>query len=429
MKKMLTLFFVFAAFGLHAGDLLIRDINLIPMTGHKVIKKQCVLIRDGKIRQIGSFTAIKDKEGATVIDGKGKYLMPGLADMHVHLPEPAKTDTMLLMQVAAGVTHMRITNSRNLQQQELRKKLAADPELISPHLVYSHLIGKLPKATAAQLDSLMLALKQDDIRLIKVFSVSSEAAFDQLMLVARQYGITVYGHFPQYAEGEKMISLPLEKVLGSGFSSIEHLGGYEELEKEDALQQAVQQTKRHKVYNCPTLDWDLMAFDQLYPDAYKQRITYSLLPKKYIRNWEAKYAADVEKAGGRDKVMADRDRYRPTLQRKQKVLKLLADAGCPLLLGGDATGNFQAAGFNLYEEMHNWSRAGLDNYTILKSATVTPAAFFNESAQWGTIETGKAADLIILDKNPLEDIKNIATVRSTIINGHVYHKQELIALL
>lgn len=106
---------------------------------------------------------------------------------------------------------------------------------------------------------------------------------------------------------------------------------------------------------------------------------------------------------------------------------MLADQDCPLLIGGDATGNFQLDGFNVYEEMYNWSQAGLDNYTILKSAIVSPAAFFNESDKWGTIETGKNADLVILDKNPLEDIRNITTIRSTLINGKLYHKKELMA--
>ena len=79
--------------------------------------------------------------------------------------------------------------------------------------------------------------------------------------------------------------------------------------------------------------------------------------------------------------------------------------------------------------MLNWSKAGIDNFTILKSATITPAIFFNEDKIWGTIEVGKSADLIIIEKNPLEDITNIKTIEFTIIDGKVYSKKELLSKL
>lgn len=423
MKKVITLICcLLVHYNLKAQDILIRDINLLPMTSNKVLKKQSVLIRGGKIREIGPFAAIKDKDPVTIIDGKGKYLMPGLADMHVHLPDAAKTDTLLLLNIAAGVTHIRVTNSR-MPQEELKQKLTK--ESISPKIVYSHIIGKQTDYTNGQFDSLMQVVKNKDFRFIKLFSVSDVSAFEHLMRVAQENGITVYGHYPQYKQGENMIPVPMDKVLVSGFRSIEHLGGYDEISNEAELKKAIRLTQENGVYNCPTLDWDQMAFDQLYPDAYKQRITYNLLPEKYILNWEAEYAAAIEKGGGASKLVAGRDKYRPTFEKKKKILKMLADQDCPLLIGGDASGSFQVYGFNVYEEMINWSKAGLDNYTILKSATVTPAAFCKETEQWGTIETGKDADLVILDKNPLQDIRNINTISSTIIDGRIYHKKEL----
>lgn len=424
MKKVFTTTLLLCSgFLLHAQDILIRDINVIPMTGNKVLKKQSVLIRDGKIRQIGKFAAIRDKQQVSIIDGNNKYLMPGLADMHVHIGDSLQTDTLMMLNIAAGITHIRITNSR-MPQRRLREKLAGTSS-VKPKIIYSYLIGKQKNYTGEQCDSLMAVLKNDDFHFIKLFSVSNETAFAPLLRAAQKNGIAVYGHYPKYYTADKGIALPMEEVLHSGFKSIEHLGGYDELEQEAALKKAIQLTKANKVYNCPTLDWDQMAFDQLYPETYKKRVTYNLLPERYIRRWEEEYAAGIEKAGGVEKVISERDNYRPTFDKKKKILKMLADADCSLLVGGDASGSFQVYGFNVYEEMINWSHAGLDNYTILKSATVTPAAFCNESDQWGTIEEGKDADLVILDKNPLEDISNITTIRSTLINGHLYHKKEL----
>ena len=426
MRKVFTLTLLLCSgFLLHAQDILIRDINIIPMTGKKVLKKQSVLIRDGKILQIGKLSAIRDKQQASIIDGHNKYLMPGLADMHVHMSDSLQTDTLLMLNIAAGITHIRITNSR-MPQQRLRQKLAGTPS-VRPKVIYSYLIGKQKNDTEQQCDSLMTALKNDDIHFIKLFSVSDETSFAPLMRAAQKNGITVYGHYPKYYMPGKGIALPMEEVLNSGFKSIEHLGGYDELEQDAALKKAIQLTKANKVYNCPTLDWDQMAFDQLYPETYKKRMTYNLLPERYILRWEREYAAGIEKAGGVEKVMAERDKYRPTFDKKKKILKMLADADCYLLVGGDASGSFQAPGFNVYEEMMNWSNAGLDNYTILKSATVTPAAFCKESDQWGTIEEGKDADLVILDKNPLEDIRNITTIGATLVDGRVYYKKELMS--
>ncbi len=430
MKKIVPLICcMLSAWVLHAGDILIRDINLIPMTGKKVIPAQSVLIRDGRIFAIGKTAGAHAKADAQVIEGKGRYLMPGLTDMHVHLPEPAKTDTLLMMHIAAGVTHIRVTNARKLQQQELRQRLAQTAEPVSPKIIYSYLIGKQVQRDERTLDSAMQALKSQQIRFIKLFSVADETAFDQLMAAAKRNGMTVYGHYPAYTQGEKMINLPMDKVLASGFASIEHLGGYDELEQDADIRKAVQQTQQHKVFNCPTLDWDMIGFDQLYPETYRQRVTYSLLPQKYIDRWERKYAEDIAKAGGAAKVMADRDAHRPVLQRKQNVLKQLADKDCPLLIGGDVTGVFQADGFNVYEEMMNWSRAGLDNFTILKSATLSAAIFAGEADRWGTIETGKEADLVILEQNPLEDMKYITTVSTTLIDGRIYHKKDIMERL
>ena len=79
--------------------------------------------------------------------------------------------------------------------------------------------------------------------------------------------------------------------------------------------------------------------------------------------------------------------------------------------------------------MLNWSKVGIDNYTILKSATVTPSLFFNQSHEWGTIKVGKKSEMIILSKNPLEDIKNISTIETTIVGETIYKNKELIDLL
>lgn len=425
MNKILAFVLGFILHSVAFGqDIIIRDIGLIPMTSNTSIKKQSVLLRDGKIEQIGAFKNLPKNKKTQVINGQGKYLMPGLADMHVHLPEAERVDTVLLLNVAAGVTHIRVMNSRT-SQPELQQRLASSPPLRTLKVHYSSIIHRDKSYTPQQLDSLVIAAKRERIDFIKLFSLSDEATFDHLMKAANTHQLTVCGHYPTYQQDGQNHMLDMEKVLTSNFKSIEHLAGYSWLADEDQLLAAIQLTKANKVYNCPTLDWDVMANHLQYPEAYKNRLTYALLPE-YTQNWERNYATTIEKAGGKEQVLLARDKSLPGFERKIKILKMLYENDCLLLIGGDAGSDFQADGFNVYEEMLHWQQAGIDNYTILKSATSTAAMFFNEQDKWGTIEKGKDADLIILRKNPLEDIQNISTVEATIVQGKVYQTADIL---
>ncbi|MBC9798074.1 amidohydrolase family protein [Sinomicrobium sp. FJxs] len=382
------------------------------------------MIREGKIKQVDKFSKIKKNKRTRVINGKDKFLMPGLADMHVHMPELEKIDTLLLMNIAAGVTHIRVMNSK-VPQKEIKERIASG-QLESPKIYYSHIIKRDETYSGPEADSLMVTIKNQDISFIKLFSLSDESTFDNLVRSAQKYNITICGHYPTYQNEGKTVMVEMEKVLKNKYKSIEHLAGYNGFETNEQLQEAVLLTKKYQVYNCPTLDWDIMAYDLQYPELYKKRLTYRMLPSKYIQKWESRYAEAIDKAGGSDKVTVARDKYKEQFKRKQYILKKLYENDCILLIGGDAGNHFQADGFNVYEEMINWSRIGVDNYTILKSATTNPAMFFNKNGQWGTVETGKDADLVILAKNPLENIENIATITVTITNGKVFHQKKLL---
>ncbi len=429
MKNFLGLFFVLIlTSNSFAQDIIIKDIDIIAMTSNTLIKQQSVLIQKGKITKIGNFKELSNSKQTTILEGKGKFLMPGLADMHVHLPEADKIEELLLSNIAAGVTQIRIMNSKT-PQKELREKLQNNPNVISPTIHFSHFIRRNETFTAAQADSLMFQIKKSPNDFVKLLSLSDEQTFDNLSQSAMKYMVTFCGHYPAYQSNNKSVLVDFEKVIKSNFKSIEHLGGYTGLQNKEQLNQAIQLTKEYKIFNCPTLDWDIMANDLQYPDAYKNRLTYQFLPSKFIQKWEDDYKVAINKAGGPEKVIESKNKNKLKFDAKLQILKQLYDNECLLLIGGDAGNSFQADGFNIYEEMINWSMAGIDNYTILKSATVTPSQFFNETDKWGTIELGKNAEVLILDKNPLEDIKNITTIQTTIVGGKIFKNKELIKQL
>lgn len=415
---LLIAIFPFTTYG---QTIIIKDIDIIPMSSDTIVRKQNVLIKDGVIQQIGKLSNLKKEKETSVINGKGKFLMPGLSDMHVHLPELGDMDYFMKMNIAAGITHIRVMNTKSPQNEV--KEFIATKQLDSPNIHYSRIIRRDETFSEKQADSLMTSIMSQKIDFIKIFSLSSEATFDHLMQSANHHGITVGGHYPTFREDDQTKMVAMEKVITSGYKSIEHLSGYNWLQSESQIVEAIELTKQNKTFNCPTLDWDIVAYGLQYPNDYKNRMTYQSLPKSVTENWENELNEAITDFG-KDKFLEQRENYLPKFDFKQKILQALYQNGCLLLIGGDAEESFQAPGFNIYEEMQNWSNIGIDNFTILKSATKSPALFFNQSEEWGTIEIGKNADLIILTKNPLEDIKNIATVETTVINGIIYNTKK-----
>lgn len=417
-KKMRNLFvwscllICLPAFG---QTLLIKNINIIPIYEKGMIKNKSVLIEDGRITKIGSFKKMPKVSKEYIIEGKGKYLMPGLADMHVHLVEEDKVGNQLLNYTAAGVTHIRVMDSKSDQLAVMEEKKKGKYPY-APNIFFSKVVKRDESYSEKQADSLMAVVRKSGLSFIKLFGLSNESTLHNLMNAAQRNGIIVCGHYPVLRRFGKAVMIGMDTVFHLKFKSVEHLGGYVNYPNEK-LDEIVKLTKDHQVYNCPTLDWDIMSYDLQYPDNYKNRVTYALLPKNIIENWEADYKKAIEKAGGAEKVIENRNKYQATFNKKTSLLLKLHQNDCLLLLGGDAGNTFQAEGFNIYEEMVNWSGIGIDNYSILKSATFNAAKFFNQEGSWGSIKEGFRADLIILDKNPLEDIKNITTVRYTVTNG------------
>lgn len=430
MKKILFTLCLLSIIALpsQAQDYIIKNVNLISMTSNKVEKNKSVRIKDGKIITIGAFHKMYVK-GIKIIDGTDQFLMPGLADMHVHLPEKENVAYLLKTSIAAGVTHVRLMYNA-YSQLALKQDIAQEKISTSPRLHYSYLIKRdLKEASSSQMDSILDAVKNQGYDFIKLYSLASAEVFDQLMASAAKKNMIVCGHYPRYVQDKKWKFIDIEKVLQSKLRSIEHLGGYQSIQDDTKLLEAVQLTKKLGIFNCPTFDWALMKYHMQYPKAVKERLTNQCLPKRITATWDTAYTAIVEKFGGEEKLLETKAKRLAAIEKKKKVLKLLYENNCLLLVGSDADGPYQAVGFNIWEEMKNWSDMGIDNYTILKSATLNPAKFFKQEKQWGTVEVGKNADLILLDKNPLKDIENIASITTTIINGRVYAQEELMRKL
>ena len=393
------------------------------MTKEAVDYNKSILIKKGKIEKIGNFEDFELSENTEIINAENQFIMPGLTDMHVHLGDSSNIESQLKMNIAAGVTDIRVMNGGGLKP-DFKSNLNLE-NTISPRIIFGYLGLRNTDLTAEEIDSLLPELKRQNYDFIKLFNLKDKETFDQLMTASKKLGIDVCGHYPSLRDGNK---IGFEKLLTSGFKSIEHLGGYKTIKDSLELEKLISLTKENKVYNCPTMDYYGIISYSDFPDNYSKRLSYEQVSKALLAKSEKNIKDRIEKVGGLDSLLTIRRKRVAIYEAYQKVLKKLSDNNCLLLVGSDPGMNFQANGLNMYDEMQRWSKAGVDHYTILKSATITPAQYFKEENKRGTIAEGKEAKLIILSQNPLENIDNIKTVHTTIVENKVFKKKDLLEL-
>ena len=429
-----------ASLATHAGatEHLIEHVNVMPMTENVVLERHSVWVKDGQITAVcAPYTPCGDG-GEETIDGAGKFLIPGLIDMHAHTNpgdhstvDAATRDMLLRIQsqqlrqyVMFGVTTLRDTagGPANLEARErIRRGEAMGPRLFTAHGAMdgdpplhsaTTPFGNSEKAAAYVRDT-----AAEGYDFVKVYSTLREPVFDTIMDTAREVGLPVVGHVPMPVE--------LEYAIQRGMRSIEHLSGYDvacagpeaglEPTMDDVyqgmnhctpetLRNLAEMTARHEVWNCPTLvvqdnvksEWDRhTVFNE-----EEARYTPPML-----RMFQ-EYLYDIFTARARAGLKVAR-------APRMALVKALSDAGAPLLLGTDTT----ASGHNVHQELALLVESGLTPYQALTAATSEPARYFGRVGEFGTIVPGSSADFVLLDANPLEDIANARRIAGVMLRG------------
>jgi imidazolonepropionase-like amidohydrolase len=382
-------------------DILINNINIIPIAKDTVLQNQCIGIKANKIVCIGrniKATAAKN------IDGTNKYIMPSMTDMHIHWPE-IDAEKYLKLCIAAGITKVRVMNSKP----EAIGFVHASNKNNLPQLIVGFPIRENSIKNVKDIPRLIDSIKKAKYDFIKIFSLDTSIYFKPLMAAAKLNNMTVCGH--------AIANVPAKEVLESGYKSIEHVG-YLDKTKNGKLDTLLQLFAANKTFICPTLDWEMMVYHSYPYDSLPNRMGYKIGYDLYKTNWDTTYANVTKSIPETDRkkyedFMANRVKNKIQILAKAKLLNI------SILAGSDAEEPFQTPGFTLIEEMLLIQKAGYTNYELLKTATINPAIYFNEQKVAGTIELNKHANLIILTKNPLEDIKNLQTVESTLYNGQL----------
>ncbi len=386
------------------------NVNVVPMDRERIIENQTVIIRDGRIAEIGPSTKVKIPQDALRVEAQGKYLMPGLAEMHGHLPHPnqgeAVANSFLVLFVANGVTTVR--GMFGFPNHPALRDRIAKGEVLGPRLyAASPALSGQSVPNAEEAEKLVRKYKQDGFDLLKVHEGLSKESFDRIAQVANELGIRLGGHIPN--------DVGLVRALKARQSSIEHLDGYLEAVDLDTVDDAeikklAMMTKEAGVWVTPTMAlWQtFMGTDTV--ESLRQRPELKYMPQQMINQWTQQRTNQIANNQNPQtglKIIGFRDR----------LLKALSDAGVGVLLGSDAPQLFSVPGFSLHREMHAMIKAGMTPYQVIESGTRKPAVYLNAEKEFGTVEVGKRADLILVDGNPLKDVSNVSKRAGVMLGG------------
>ncbi|NHJ32467.1 MAG: amidohydrolase family protein [Asgard group archaeon] len=441
MRNIFCFIILFLAVGLSNSqtnqlEIAFVDINVVPMDREIILENQSVIIKNGIISEIGPSDEISISDAVFKINGKGKYLMPGLADMHVH----TWNENELILFIVNGVTTVRNMGGAPLHL-ELRERVR-EGKLLGPNIITAGPVidgsppiwqSSLEVQDPSQLNNIIAEQKKLGYDFLKIYNNLSEEVFDSLMVLSIYYDIPVAGHVP--------FLVSLEKALESGISSIEHFESYGlALQSDDSpykdffrasqsyawvymdeekLSNIIQKTVESGVWNCPTM----VVFQKLFVKPDKVDSMLNLSEMQYVipqalDNWGKRYYK-IELAERKDEIYYAR----------RKLLKALHDSNANLLLGTDCGNPFTVHGFSIHEELQYLIDAGFSPYEAIKTGTVNAAEFLNASEEFGMVKTGMRADLICVDENPLEDIENVRKISGVMVRGKLLPEEELNMML
>lgn len=397
------------------------DVNVIAMTAPGVAAGQTVVVRGDRIVAVGPSASVRVPSGARIIDGSGKYLLPGLAEMHGHIPPPQApaqfTEDVLFLYVAAGITTVRGMLGHD-GQLELKAR-AKEGTIVSPNL---YLAG--PSFSGGSINSPEEAIakvrqqKREGWDLLKIHPGLTRPEYDAMARTAKAEGIRFGGHVPA--------DVGLAHAIDMGQETMDHVDGYvEHLEAEQnpldkqRLAEIVRISKAAGVWIVPTM----ALWETLYGTADLATLqSYSELrymPRQQVSQWIEAHKARL--ANPNFNAATSRN----VIENRMKILRALNDGGVRILMGTDAPQQFSVPGFALHRELERMSAAGMSSWDILRSGTSNVGEYFSEDDAFGTVAQGQRADLVLVDADPLQNISNLTRISGVMTRGRWLSRRDI----
>lgn len=412
-----------------SAGIAITNVTVIPMDRERTTPAQTVLIAGDRITRIDAAARVAIPRGARVIDGTGKYLIPGLADVHVHLSynPPDQQRSILKMFLANGVTT--VLNMRGAPQiLELRAALASG-EVLGPRL-YSvgQYVNEPFVTTPDEVEGEVVAQRRAGYDFVKLHGNLSEEAYTRLNAVARRVGIRVIGHAPRNLGLEPMFRerqyalAHAEEFLynrnnSSPDSSLPRVA--------NSIDEWARRTAAARIWVMPNLTGFKMVARMVHDlDAVLARPEVRYLPLPVQQIWGPATNAYTNRI--------DPLRYEPMMRRYallEQLVRAFRKEGVRLLVGTDAMNTGVVPGFSTHDEMADLVAAGLSPYEALRAATANAAEFLTTPGRHGTIAAREPADLVLLDANPLADIANTRRIAGVMLGGRWFARGDLDTML
>lgn len=403
------------------------NVTVVPMDEERVLSGYTVVVRGDRIVAMGPTGNVEIPGDAQRIDGAGKYLMPGLAEMHGHTPVPNGDPTtqfvsdMMFLYAANGVTTVRgMLGARG--QLEL-KRLANSGEIVGPTL---YLAG--PSFSGGTVESPEQAAqrvrdqKNEGWDLLKIHPGLTAAEFDALARTAAEVGIRFGGHVPA--------DVGLMSAIEMGQQTFDHIDGYTiYLDAEDKpladrrkLQEVVELSRKAGVWVVPTMVlWENGVLGLGNTEEMQAWPEMQYWPPNQVDAWATRHQ--------RGQANADFEIASIHAQNRIQILKALSDGGAGILMGTDSPQLFSVPGFSLHREMQAMADAGMNPWQVLVSGTRNVGEYFQAQDSFGTIAPGRRADLLLLEANPLDSVANVARRAGVMVRGHWMTEAEIQARL
>lgn len=415
---------------------------VVPMDRERVLRDQTVIVVGGRITALGPASSVKIPADAVRIEAKGRYLLPALSDMHVHvegeswnalLSEEAKAasktvpfEDLLFPYVANGVTTVQVLSGTH-ELLAVRGRIA-EGALLAPRLILARMIDGPDKAwppplstwvsTAEEARQATRQAKSDGYDKMKVYSFLNKESYDSIVATAKEQNMDVIGHIP-YA-------LSVEYVVDAGQKMIAHT---EEVAKHARGDYSTERVSYFAgriadggVWLTPTLVTTRRILDEFSdpkglfsrPESIYARHPMQRDIWSFISNMNQQIPQDA-----RIRLRDDFDQF------QRPFTKVFHDKGGQLMTGTDSLLPRLVPGFTLHQELHELVEVGLTPFEALRASTTIPYEYLGEIDEAGTIAVGKRTDLLLVEANPLEDISAASRIAGVMMRGRWIAKAEI----
>ena len=438
-------------------SLVFTHVTVIDTTAANAKPDMTVVIVGDRIREIANSETIRPAKNAEIVDATGKFLIPGLWDMHVHWYDK----DYLPLFIASGVTGVRQMFGAP-EHYQWRKEIEAG-QLVGPHMLIASPIvdgpkpvwpGSIAVSNASEGRQAVIEIKRSGADFVKVYSLLPRDAYFAIADESKKEGIPFEGHVPD--------SISVEEASNAGQRTIEHLTGVLNAcsSREAELRGLAQETegqpssarfagpkyrerqelalgtysperaeilfgelKKNQTWQCPTLtvlrSW---AYSDTPSFTNDPRLKY--IPRDIASSWDPKADTFLKAMTADDWALSKR-----VFSKELEIVGAMQRAGVQILAGTDTLNPFCLPGFSLHDELGLLVQSGLTPMQALQAATLNPARFLGREKDLGTVAKDKIADLVLLDANPLDDIGNTRTISAVVFNGKLLSRASLDGML